>query len=130
MLHLLHDDRGGAGAGESEFVRGACWIAPRWPASVSDRVMLLLIGALTIGLILSLLALGVFISFRIFDFPDITADGSITLGGAVAAVLIVAGVHPLLATAAAFARRRAGRARRPASCTRGSRSTACCRASW
>jgi putative ABC transport system permease protein len=64
--------------------------------------MLLLIGALTIGLILSLLALGVFISFRIFEFPDITADGSITLGGAVAAVLIVAHVHPLLATVAAF----------------------------
>jgi len=64
--------------------------------------MLLLIGAFTIGLILSLLALGVFISFRIFEFPDITADGSITLGGAVAAVLIVAHVHPLLATVAAF----------------------------
>jgi len=65
--------------------------------------MLLLIGALTIGLILSLLALGVFISFRIFDFPDITAEGSITLGGAVTAVLIVAGVHPLAACGAAFA---------------------------
>jgi putative ABC transport system permease protein len=64
--------------------------------------MLLLIGALTIGLILSLLALGVFISFRIFDFPDITAEGSITLGGAVVAALIVTGVHPLPATAAAF----------------------------
>ena len=64
--------------------------------------MLLLIGALTIGLILSLLALGVFISFRVFDFPDITADGSITLGAAVAASLIVAGVHPAPATAAAF----------------------------
>ena len=64
--------------------------------------MLLLIGAFTIGLILSLLALGVFISFRIFAFPDITADGSITLGGAVAAVLIVAHVHPLVASAAAF----------------------------
>ena len=65
--------------------------------------MLLLIGALTIGLILSLLALGVFISFRIFDFPDITAEGSITLGGAVTAVLIVAGVHPLAACGVAFA---------------------------
>jgi putative tryptophan/tyrosine transport system permease protein len=64
--------------------------------------MLLLLGAFTIGLILSLLALGVFISFRIFHFPDITADGSITLGAAVTAVLIVAGVHPLLASAAAF----------------------------
>jgi putative tryptophan/tyrosine transport system permease protein len=65
--------------------------------------MLLLIGALTIGLILSLLAFGVFISFRIFDFPDITAEGSITLGGAVAAALIVAGVNPFAASAAAFA---------------------------
>jgi len=64
--------------------------------------MLLLIGAFTIGLILSLLAFGVFISFRIFAFPDITADGSITLGGAVAGVLLVANVHPALATAVAF----------------------------
>ena len=56
--------------------------------------MSLLIGALTIGLILSLLALGVFISFRIFDFPDITADGSTTLGAAVAAALIVKGIEP------------------------------------
>jgi len=65
--------------------------------------MLLLIGALTIGLILSLLALGVFISFRIFSFPDITAEGSVTLGASVTAVLLVAGVHPLWATLAAFA---------------------------
>lgn len=64
--------------------------------------MLLLVGALTVGLILSLLALGVFISFRIFEFSDVTTDGSITLGGAVAAVLIVAHVHPLTATVAAF----------------------------
>jgi putative tryptophan/tyrosine transport system permease protein len=64
--------------------------------------MTLLIGAFTIGLILSLLALGVFISFRIFSFPDITADGSITLGAAVAATLLVRGVDPSLATAAAF----------------------------
>jgi len=48
--------------------------------------MTLLIGALTVGLILSLLALGIFISFRIFEYADITADGSITLGAAVAAV--------------------------------------------
>jgi putative ABC transport system permease protein len=65
--------------------------------------MLLLLGALTIGLILSLLAFGVFISFRIFEFPDITTEGSLTLGGAVAAVLIVAGVNPVFATLAAFA---------------------------
>jgi putative tryptophan/tyrosine transport system permease protein len=64
--------------------------------------MSLLLGAFTIGLILSLLALGVFISFRIFAFPDITADGSITLGAAVAATLLVRSVDPLAATAAAF----------------------------
>jgi len=58
----------------------------------------LLIGALTIGLILSLLALGVLISFRIFDFPDITADGSLALGGATAAILIARGMDPFLAT--------------------------------
>ena len=65
--------------------------------------MTLLLGAWTIGLILSLLALGVFISFRVFRFPDITADGSITLGAATAAVLLVQGAPPLLATLAGFA---------------------------
>ena len=64
--------------------------------------MSLLIGAFTIGLILSLLALGVFISFRIFAFPDITADGSVTLGAAVAATLLVHGVSPPLASLGGF----------------------------
>lgn len=64
--------------------------------------MQLLIGTLTIGLILSLLALGVFISFRVFNFPDITADGSFALGAAVAATLMVSGVGPVPATAAGF----------------------------
>ncbi|MDA2919832.1 ABC transporter permease [Desulfobacterota bacterium AH_259_B03_O07] len=64
--------------------------------------MTLLVGSLVIGLILSLLALGIFISFRIFHFPDITADGSFTLGASVSAVMIVNGVNPLLATAIAF----------------------------
>jgi len=64
--------------------------------------MTLVIGALTIGLILSVLALGIYISFRIFDFPDITAEGSITLGAAGAATLLVSGMNPFAATAAAF----------------------------
>ncbi|HZS48041.1 MAG TPA: ABC transporter permease [Blastocatellia bacterium] len=64
--------------------------------------MTLLIGALTIGLILSLLALGVLISFRIFHFPDITADGSITFGASVAAVMLVAGFNPIISSAAGF----------------------------
>jgi putative tryptophan/tyrosine transport system permease protein len=66
--------------------------------------MTVLIGALTIGLILALLALGVFISFRVFAFPDITADGSITLGACVTAALIVQRqMEPMMATLAGFA---------------------------
>jgi putative ABC transport system permease protein len=60
--------------------------------------MTLLIGALTIGLILSLLALAIYISYRVFDIADITVDGSITLGAAICAVLIVRNTNPVLAT--------------------------------
>jgi putative ABC transport system permease protein len=62
--------------------------------------MTLLIGSLTIGLILSLLAFGILISFRVVAFEDLTVDGSLTLGGATAAALIVAGTNPLPATLA------------------------------
>lgn len=65
--------------------------------------MSLLIGALTIGLILSLLALGMFISFKIYNFADITAEGSITLGASIAAALIVSGMNPVSATLIAMA---------------------------
>lgn len=64
--------------------------------------MSLLIGSFTIGLILALLALGIFISFRIFDFPDITAEGSFTFGAATAAAMIASGANPLLASLVAF----------------------------
>lgn len=64
--------------------------------------MTLLIGALVIGLILSLLAMGVYISFRIYKFPDITAEGSFTFGAAVTAAMIVAGSDPWSATLAGF----------------------------
>lgn len=57
-----------------------------------------LLGALEIGLIFSLVALGVLISFRILVFPDLTVDGSFPLGGAVAATMIAAGYNPFLAT--------------------------------
>ncbi|QRF62510.1 ABC transporter permease [Variovorax paradoxus] len=60
-------------------------------------------GSLEVGLIFALVALGVFISFRVVNFPDLTVDGSFPLGGAVAATLLVGGWHPLAATAAAFA---------------------------
>jgi putative ABC transport system permease protein len=65
--------------------------------------MTLLLSATTIGLILALLALGVYLSFRIFNFPDITADGSITLGASVTATLLVHHWPPWLATLAGFA---------------------------
>lgn len=60
-------------------------------------------GAAEIGLIFALVALGVWISFRVLNFPDLTADGSFPLGGAVAAVLITAGHNPWAACAAAAA---------------------------
>lgn len=60
------------------------------------------LGAVEIGLIFGLVALGVFLSFRIINFPDLTVDGSFPLGGAVAAALIVAGWNPFVATAAAI----------------------------
>lgn len=64
--------------------------------------MTLLLSAWTIGLILSLLALGVYISYRVFKFADITADGSITFGAAVAASMLTRGVNPVTASIAAF----------------------------
>src|SRR5215470_9316516 len=64
--------------------------------------MTLLLGATTIGLILALLALGVYLSFRVFNFPDITADGSITFGASVTATLLVHHWSPWLATLAGF----------------------------
>lgn len=57
-----------------------------------------LFGALEVGLIFGLVALGVFISFRLLRFPDLTVDGSFPLGGAVCAVLIANGMDPFLAT--------------------------------
>jgi putative ABC transport system permease protein len=59
------------------------------------------IGAIEIGLVFGLVALGVFLSFRVLNFPDLTVDGSFPLGAAVAASLIVGGSNPVLATAAA-----------------------------
>ena len=54
------------------------------------------------GLAYGFVALGVYITFRVLSFPDLTVDGSFPMGGAVAATLIVAGVNPWLATLAAF----------------------------
>lgn len=55
-------------------------------------------GSLEIGLVFSLVALGVFITFRVLNFPDLTVDGSFPLGAATAAILISTGHNPFLAT--------------------------------
>lgn len=54
------------------------------------------------GLIYGLVAIGVYLTFRVLGFPDLGVDATFPLGGAVAAVLIVGGTNPFLATAAAF----------------------------
>ena len=53
------------------------------------------------GLMWAILSLGVFLSFRILDVPDMTCEGSFPLGGAIAATMVVAGVSPWLAIVAA-----------------------------
>lgn len=55
-----------------------------------------LLGAVQLGFLYALMALGVYVTFRILDLPDLTVDGSITLGMAVSAVVSVSG-HPFLA---------------------------------
>lgn len=60
------------------------------------------LGSLELGLFYAIMALGVYITFRILDFPDLTVDGSFTTGGAIAAVMISHGTSPLLATVCAF----------------------------
>jgi len=58
----------------------------------------ILLKSLEQGLVFGIMALGVFITFRILKFSDLTVDGSFPLGAAVAATLIVSGVNPFMAT--------------------------------
>jgi putative ABC transport system permease protein len=57
-----------------------------------------LFGAVESGVIYAIMALGVYLSFRVLDFPDLTVDGSFVTGAAVAAISIMNGVPPVLAT--------------------------------
>lgn len=57
-----------------------------------------ILGALEMGLIYSLVAIGVYLSFRVLQFPDMTVDGSFPLGAAVTAAAITSGVSPVVAT--------------------------------
>ena len=55
------------------------------------------LGAVEVGFVYALVALGVFLSFRVLQFPDLTVDGSFPLGAATAATLISVGIDPVLA---------------------------------
>lgn len=56
-------------------------------------------GAVELGLVYAFVALGVYLAFRVLDFPDLTVDGTFPLGAAVTAVLIMAGINPWFAAA-------------------------------
>lgn len=64
--------------------------------------MNLLVTTVEQGLIYGILALGVYITYKILDFPDLTVDGSFPLGSAVTAALIVRGVNPYLTLLISF----------------------------
>lgn len=70
---------------------------------MTGQIETLLVTVLEQGALAGFLALGVLISFRFFRFPDLTAEGSYPLGGAVAATLLVSGVNPIMSTLAAIA---------------------------
>ncbi len=60
-----------------------------------------LLDVIELGIIYGIVSIGVYLTFKIIDFPDLTVDGSFTLGGSASAVLLLAGVNPLLAIIAA-----------------------------
>jgi putative ABC transport system permease protein len=64
--------------------------------------MELWVGAFNLGFLYAFMAMGVFITFRIYNFPDVTVDGSFTTGAAIVAVLLVEKVNPFLALVASF----------------------------
>lgn len=59
-------------------------------------------GSVAQGLIWGIMAIGVYITFRILDFADLTVDGSLGLGGAVAVMLILAGFPPYIVLIVSF----------------------------
>ena len=62
-----------------------------------------MVTAIELGLLYAIMALGVYLTFRILDFPDLTVDGSFATGAATTAITVVNGVDPILATVAGFA---------------------------
>lgn len=58
----------------------------------------MIISSVSQGLLWGILGLGIYLTFRILKFPDMTTEGSFPLGGAVAVTLMNQGIHPILAT--------------------------------
>mgnify|MGYP000076718393 FL=1 len=67
-----------------------------------NAMMELCISTLTQGFIYALLSYGVYITYKILDFPDLTVDGSFPLGAAVTAIMLVKGVNPFVTLLAAL----------------------------
>ena len=61
-----------------------------------NMVLDLLVSTLTQGLIYGLIAYGVYITYKILDFPDLTVDGSFPLGAAVTALMLTRGFNPYI----------------------------------
>lgn len=66
-------------------------------------MMTIILGVLEEGLVYALMALGVYITYKILDFPDLSVDGTFPLGAAVTVRLMIAGVHPVLCMLVAVA---------------------------
>ena len=64
--------------------------------------MTLVLSVLEQGMIYAIMALGIYITYTILDFPDLTVDGSFPLGAALTATMITRGVHPILTLPASF----------------------------
>lgn len=67
-----------------------------------STIATIVLGVLEEGLVYAIMALGVYITYQILDFPDLSVDGTFPLGGAVTVVLIIAGVNPYLTLIIAF----------------------------
>lgn len=72
------------------------------PKNREENFMEVVSSILVQSLILSIMVMGVYISYKILDFPDMSADGSFTLGAAIVAVLLTKGVSPITASIVAL----------------------------
>ncbi len=60
------------------------------------------LGAINLGFLYSFMAIGTFITYKIYNFPDITVDGTFTTGASITAIMVISGVNPFLALTASF----------------------------